>query len=133
VTSNTWVSPPVRSGRADGDSSRMKSSAKLPDRGHATPAHPLVGCGHRPTRDGAAALGAAEELALVMSGSLRVMQVIEPLAHVYDGGEMPFNLPEINASMYADTEWSLVERVAGLSARFGIRGLWGSLRRLERA
>ena len=89
---------------------------------HATPTHPVVGCAYRPTEDGAAALGAAEELALALSASLRVMQVIEPLAHLYDGGEVPFNLPEINASMYADTERSLVERVARLSAELESEG-----------
>ena len=91
-------------------------------RTHATPAHPVIGCAYRPTTDGAAALGAAEELALALSASLRVMQVIEPLAHLYDGGEMPFNLPEINASMYADTERSLVQRVARLSANLESEG-----------
>jgi nucleotide-binding universal stress UspA family protein len=91
-------------------------------RTHATPAHPVIGCAYRPTTDGAAALGAAEELALALSASLRVMQVIEPLAHLYDGGEMPFNLPEINASMYADTERSLMGRVARLSANLESEG-----------
>jgi nucleotide-binding universal stress UspA family protein len=85
-------------------------------RTHPTPAHPEIGCAYLPTEDGAAALGAAEQLALAMSGSLRVMQVIEPLARLYDSGEMPLNLPDINASMYADTERSLIERVARLSA-----------------
>ena len=89
---------------------------------HATPTHPVVGCAYRPTEDGAAALGAAEELALALSASLRVMQVIEPLAHLYDGGEVQFNLPEINASIYADTERSLVERVARLSAKLESEG-----------
>jgi nucleotide-binding universal stress UspA family protein len=85
-------------------------------RTHPTPAHPVIGCAYLPTEDGAAALGAAEQLALAMSGSLRVMQVIEPLARLYDSGEMPLNLPDINASMYGDTERSLIERVARLSA-----------------
>ena len=58
-------------------------------RAHATPSHPVVGCAYRPTEDGAASLGAAEELALALSGPLRVMQVIEPLARIYDSGEMP--------------------------------------------
>jgi nucleotide-binding universal stress UspA family protein len=91
-------------------------------RTHTTPAHPVIGCAYRPTEDGAAALGAAEDIALALSGSLRVMQVIEPLARIYDGGEMPLNLPELNASMYADTERSLIERVARLSARLESEG-----------
>jgi nucleotide-binding universal stress UspA family protein len=91
-------------------------------RSHATSAHPVIGCAYRPTEDGAAALGAAEELALALSASLRVMQVIEPLARVYDSGEMPLNLPEIGAAMYADTERSLIERVARLSARLDSEG-----------
>jgi nucleotide-binding universal stress UspA family protein len=41
---------------------------------------------------------------------------------LYDSGEMPLNLPELNASMYADTERSLIERVAGLSARLDSEG-----------
>jgi nucleotide-binding universal stress UspA family protein len=85
-------------------------------RTHATPAHPVVGCGYRPTEDGAAALGAAEELALALSASLQVMQVIEPLARIYNSGEMPLNFSEISASIFADTERSLTERVAHLSA-----------------
>ena len=85
-------------------------------RTHATPAQPVVGCAYRSTEDGAAALGAAEELALALSGSLRVMQVIEPLARLYDSGEMPLNVPEINASIYADTERVLMERAARLSS-----------------
>jgi nucleotide-binding universal stress UspA family protein len=91
-------------------------------RNHVTPSRPVVGCAYRPTEDGAAALGAAEELALALSASLRVMQVIEPLARLYDGGEMPLNLPEINASIYADTERSLIERVARLSANLESEG-----------
>ena len=91
-------------------------------RSHVTPAHPVIGCAYRPTEDGAAALGAAEELALALSASLRVMQVIEPLARLYDGGEMPLNLPDLNASMYADTERSLIERVARLSADLEAEG-----------
>ena len=86
-------------------------------RTHATSAHPVVGCAYRPTEDGAAALGAAEELALALSGSLRVMQVIEPLARLYDSGEMPLNFPEINASIYANTERTLIERAARLSSK----------------
>jgi nucleotide-binding universal stress UspA family protein len=91
-------------------------------RTHPRPAHPVVGCAYRPTEDGAAALGAAEELALALSASLRVMQVIEPLARIYDSGEMPLNLPEINAAIYADTERSLTERVAHLSANLDSEG-----------
>ena len=80
------------------------------------PARPVVGCAYRPTEDGEAALGAAEDLALALSASLRVMQVIEPLARLYDSGEMPFNVPEINASIYADTERELMQRVSRLSS-----------------
>jgi len=86
-------------------------------RTHATLAHPVVGCAYRSTEDGAAALGAAEELALALSGSLRVMQIIEPLARIYDSGEMPLNFPEISASIYADTERGLMERAARLSSK----------------
>lgn len=92
-------------------------------RTHATAAaHPVIGCAYRPTEDGAAALGAAEELALALSASLRVMQVIEPLARIYDAGEMPLNFPEINASIYTDTERTLIERVARLSANLESEG-----------
>jgi hypothetical protein len=35
---------------------------------------------------------------------------------------MPLNLPEINASIYADTERSLIERVARLSANLESEG-----------
>jgi nucleotide-binding universal stress UspA family protein len=91
-------------------------------RDHATPTHPVVGCAYRPTEDGRAALGAAEELALALSAPLRVMQVIEPLARMYDGGEMPLNLPETDSSFYADTERSLIERVAHLSAELKSEG-----------
>jgi nucleotide-binding universal stress UspA family protein len=81
-----------------------------------TPAHPVVGCAYRPTEDGAAALGAAEELALALSASLRVMQVFEPVARLYDGAEVPLNFAEINASIYTDTERTLIERVSRLSS-----------------
>jgi nucleotide-binding universal stress UspA family protein len=91
-------------------------------RTHATSAHPVVGCAYRSTEDGAAALGAAEELALALSGSLRVMQVIEPLERLYDIGEMPLNLAEINASIYANTERILIERVGRLSATLESEG-----------
>jgi nucleotide-binding universal stress UspA family protein len=91
-------------------------------RTHAARSRPVVGCAYRSTEDGAAALGAAEELALALSAPLRVMQVIEPLARIYDGGEMPLNLPEINASIFCDTERSLAERVAHLSSRLESEG-----------
>ncbi len=91
-------------------------------RAHEIPAHPVVGCAYRPTEDGAASLGAAEELALALSASLRVMQVIEPLARLYDSGEMPLNLPEINASIFSDTERTLIERVARLSSQLDSEG-----------
>ena len=91
-------------------------------RTHAIPAQPVVGCAYRSTEDGAAALGAAEELALALSASLRVMQVVEPLARLYDSGEMPLNFPEINASIYADTERTLIERVTRLDSRLDSEG-----------
>jgi nucleotide-binding universal stress UspA family protein len=91
-------------------------------RGHATPSHPVVGCAYRPTDDGAAALGAAEELALALSGPLRVMQVIEPLARIYDSGELPLNFAEINASIYSDSQRTLAERVARLSSNLEAEG-----------
>ena len=91
-------------------------------RAHATRSHPVVGCAYRPTEDGAAALGAAEELALALSGSLRVMQVIEPLARIYDSGEVPLNFAEINASIYSDSQRTLAERVARLSSKLEAEG-----------
>ena len=50
------------------------------------------------------------------------MQVIEPLARIYDVGEMPLNFPEINASIYSDTERTLMQRVARLSSRLESEG-----------
>ena len=91
-------------------------------RTHETPARPVVGCAYRATEDGAAALGAAEELALALSASLQVMQVVEPLARLYDAGEMPFDIPEINASIFTDTERTLIERVSGLDSRLETEG-----------
>lgn len=91
-------------------------------RSHVTPSRPVVGCAYCSTEDGAAALGAAEELALALSAPLRVMQVSEPLARIYDGGEMPLNFPEINASIFSDTERTLVQRVARLSSRLESEG-----------
>ena len=85
-------------------------------RTHGTPQHPVVGCGYRPTEDGEAALGAAEELALALSASLRVVHVVEPLSLLYGTGEVPLNLPEIDASVRAEAERTLSERVARLSA-----------------
>jgi len=91
-------------------------------RARPTQARPVVGCAYRPTEDGEASLAAAEDLALALSASLRVMQVIEPLARLYDSGEMPFNVPEINASIYADTERELMERVSHLSSGLASEG-----------
>ena len=48
--------------------------------------------------------------------------MIEPLARLYDSGEMPFNVPEINASIYADTERNLMERVARLNSALESEG-----------
>jgi nucleotide-binding universal stress UspA family protein len=91
-------------------------------RARSTPVHLVVGCAYRPTEDGEASLAAAEELALALSASLRVAQVIEPPARIYDSGEIPLNFPEINASIYADTERVLNERVARLSAELESEG-----------
>ena len=86
-------------------------------RTHAIPARPVVGCAYRSTEDGRAALAAAEELALALSASLRVTQVVQPLDRLYDSGEMPTNFKELNASIYAETEATLIERVARLDSR----------------
>ena len=85
-------------------------------RDRSTPEHFVVGCAYRPTEDGEAALGAAEELALVLSASLRVMNVVEPLSQLYGTGEVPVNFPEIDGSFRADAERTFNERVARLSA-----------------
>ena len=90
-----------------------------------------MGCAYRSAEDGEAALGAAEDLALALSASLRVMQVIEPLARLYESGEMPFNVPEINASIYADTEGALMERVARLNFALESEGTLDSGRPAE--
>jgi nucleotide-binding universal stress UspA family protein len=84
---------------------------------HGLPEHPVIGCGYQATDDGAAALGAAEEFALALGGSLRVMQVVEPPSSLYDTGEMPLNLPELDARVRADADRALNERVGHLSAR----------------
>src|SRR5829696_1273031 len=84
---------------------------------HGLSENPVIGCGYEATDDGAAALGAAEQLALALGGSLQVMQVVEPPSHLYDTGEMPLNMPEIDAKMRADAERALTERVGHLSAR----------------
>jgi nucleotide-binding universal stress UspA family protein len=84
---------------------------------HGLPEHPVIGCGYQATDDGAAALGAAEEFALALGGSLRVMQVVEPPSSLYDTGEMPLNLPELDARVRADADRALHERVGHLSAR----------------
>ena len=91
-------------------------------RTRATPSDPVVGCAYRSTEDGAAALGAAEDLALALSASLRVTQVVDPLERLYDSGEMPLNFPELNASIYAETERALVERLARLDPRVDAEG-----------
>ena len=81
------------------------------------PAHPVIGCGYQPTDDGAAALGAAEGLALALGGSLQVTHVVEPPSYLYDSGEMPLNMPELDGRMRADADRALAERVGHLSAR----------------
>ena len=80
------------------------------------PSRPVVGCAYRSTEDGEASLAAAEDFALALSASLRVMQVVQPPAACYDSGELPLNFPELNASIYADTERKLMERVARLDS-----------------
>ena len=84
---------------------------------HGLPERPAIGCGYQATDDGAAALGAAEELALALGGSLQVMHVVEPPSYLYDSGEMPLNMPELDAKMRADADRILSERVGHLSAR----------------
>src|SRR5688500_992934 len=71
-------------------------------RAHGLPDNPVIGCAYQPTDDGEAALAAAEELALALEGSLWVVQVIEPPSYLYDTGEMPLNMPEIDAKIRAD-------------------------------
>src|SRR5215207_2308430 len=63
---------------------------------HGLPEHPVIGCGYEATDYGAAALGAAEELALAVRGSLQVTHVVEPPSYLYDSGEMPLNMPELD-------------------------------------
>jgi nucleotide-binding universal stress UspA family protein len=84
---------------------------------HGLPEHPVIGCGYEATEYGAAALGAAEELALALRGSLQVTHVVEPPSYLYDTGEMPLNMPELDARMRADAERVLTERVGHLSTR----------------
>jgi nucleotide-binding universal stress UspA family protein len=89
------------------------------------PRNPVIGCAYRPGEDGEAALGAAEELALALSGSLRVVQAVEPPSHLYDTGELPLNMPEIDARVRADAAGALAERVERLSYR--LRAVEGTL------
>jgi nucleotide-binding universal stress UspA family protein len=86
-------------------------------REHGLPENPAIGCAYQATDEGEAALGAAEELTLALSGSLRVMQVVEPPSYLYDTGEMPLNMPDIDAKVRADAHLALTERVAHLSSR----------------
>ena len=86
------------------------------------PEHPVIGCGYESSDEGAAALGAAEELALALGGSLQVTHVVEPPSYLYDSGEMPLNMPELDARMRADAERVLTERVGHLSARLQVEG-----------
>jgi nucleotide-binding universal stress UspA family protein len=92
---------------------------------HGLPKHPVICCAYQPDADGAAALGAAEELALALSGSLRVVQVVAPPSYLYDAGEVPLNMPEIDARIRADAERALAERVDRLS--FRLRDVEGTL------
>ncbi len=82
----------------------------------------VVGCAYLPTDDGEASLGAAEELALALSASLKVMNVVEPLSHLYHSGELPLNLPEIDASIRAQAKRTLNARVARLSSTLRSEG-----------
>ena len=92
-------------------------------RAHGLPASPVIGCAYQATEDGEAALAAAEELALALTGSLRVVQVVEPPSYLYDTGEMPLNMPEIDARVRADAERALTERVERLSSALdGVEG-----------
>jgi nucleotide-binding universal stress UspA family protein len=86
-------------------------------RGEQASERPVVGCAYRPTPDGEAALGAAEELALALSASLWVAHVTEPLPYVYDEGASSLNVSAINASIRADAERTLSRRMAHLSER----------------
>ena len=84
---------------------------------HGLRPNPIIGCAYDPSEDGAAALGAAEELTLALSGSLRVMHVVEPPSYLYDTGEVPLDMPETDARIRADAERTLAERVERLSFR----------------
>jgi nucleotide-binding universal stress UspA family protein len=81
------------------------------------PMQPAIGCAYQPEDDGEAALAAAEELALALSGSLHVMHVVEPPSHLYDTGELPLNMPEMDARIRADAERTLADRVGRLRFR----------------
>jgi nucleotide-binding universal stress UspA family protein len=94
-------------------------------RARGLPDNPVIGCAYQPTDDGEAALAAAEELALALEGSLRVVQVIEPPSYLYDTGEMPLNMPEIDAKIRADASRALTERVEHLSS--GLAGVEGTI------
>jgi len=87
-----------------------------------TPERLAIGCAYQPTEDGEASLGAAEELALALSASLEVMRVVEPLSRLYDIGELPLNLPEIDASIRAGAKRAVAQRVARLSAKLESEG-----------
>jgi nucleotide-binding universal stress UspA family protein len=89
---------------------------------HGLPAYPVVGCAYRPDEDGEAALGVAEDLALALSGSLRVMQVVESPSSLYITADLPLNIPEIDARNRADAERALHERVERLDARLRVDG-----------
>ena len=87
--------------------------------------NPVIGCAYQPTEDGAAALGTAEELAVALSASLRVIQAYEPPSYPYDTGEMPLDMPDIDARFRADAERALAERVEHLSV--GLDDVEGTL------
>jgi nucleotide-binding universal stress UspA family protein len=88
----------------------------------ATAAGLVVGCAYLPTEDGEASLGAAEEFALALRASLTVVQVVEPLSRLYDVGEMPLHLPEMDASIRAGAKRALDQRVARLNSGLECEG-----------
>src|SRR4051794_9572908 len=79
--------------------------------------HPVIGCAYQATDEGEAAIAAAEHLAVALGGSLRIAHVVEPPSYLYDTGEMPLNMPDIDAKVRANADRALSERVEHLSYR----------------
>lgn len=98
--------------------------AVVPDgyRARATTAHLVIGCADRPTTDGDASLDAAEELALALSVSLRIMHVVEPMPTILDTGETPLDVPAINASIRTGAQEALSRRLSRLDPRIDAEG-----------